>query len=111
MRMAKVVNGQVVATNLPEVETLKNGRIVTGFDKLPQEVLKKEGWFPLEEPSAPEVSSSEVAVDDGFEIFPDKVVKRWKIIPRPKSAVDIRREKIRNARTLEELKAILLEDL
>lgn len=47
--MVKVINNQIVAHNLPETGYLSDGSSVSGYDKLPLEVLQLEGWLPLAE--------------------------------------------------------------
>lgn len=41
----KIINNQLVSP--PQTGTLKDGRTVTGYNKLPLSVLKDEGWKPL----------------------------------------------------------------
>lgn len=86
MEYALVENGLVVNTNIPEVETLPDGSQVSGFDKLPPEDLKKLGWLPIQEVSAPaHDSNTQIVIDDGLKVVGDKVVRQWRVDVIPPS--------------------------
>lgn len=53
MNRAKVVDGHIVATHLPTVGTLNDGRAVSGYHQLPATVLTAEGWFPVVDDGPP----------------------------------------------------------
>lgn len=50
--LVRIVDGRV-ATQLPEVGELSDGRRVSGYDHLPEEVLREEGWVELEDDGPP----------------------------------------------------------
>ena len=45
----KIENGNVIQVGLPESGMLKDGRTVSGYNLLPDNALKAEGWLPLEQ--------------------------------------------------------------
>jgi hypothetical protein len=47
MEFVRVENGVVVQRGLPSTGFLKDGRGVSGYDQLPENVLKEEGWLPI----------------------------------------------------------------
>lgn len=51
--LVRIVDGRV-ATQLPEVGELSDGRLVSAYDHLPEEVLREEGWVELEDDGPPE---------------------------------------------------------
>lgn len=87
--MVKVINNQIVAHNLPETGYLNDGSSVSGYDKLPMEILQAEGWLPLtdEVPSCTENQHLEL---QEYRIESDKVVRVYIAVdnpPQPKPAV------------------------
>lgn len=85
MTMVQVENGEIVKYSLPKVGTLKDGRTVSGYNLLDEEILKNEGWLPLEDIKPEYDEETQYLVDDGYEILEDKVVKKYKVenIPEP----------------------------
>ena len=67
MKYVKVEGNQVVSTELPEVGVLKDGRMVSGYHLLPEDVLKEEGWLPLVDNPPAFDPSSEVLKFVGYE--------------------------------------------
>jgi hypothetical protein len=47
MNYAKVENGQVIQVGLPTTGILKDGSTVSGYNLLPEDILREEGWLPL----------------------------------------------------------------
>ena len=83
--MVQVINGKITQHSLPKTGTLKDGRTVSGYYLLPEEVLKQEGWLPLED-IVPEYDiDTQYLVTDEYEILEDKVIKKYKIenMPEP----------------------------
>lgn len=85
MEFVLVENGKVLKEGLPEIGVLKDGSAVSGYHLLDEEILLDEGWLPLED-NPPEYNpETQYLIDDGYEIFEDKVVKKYRIedIPEP----------------------------
>jgi hypothetical protein len=81
--MIQVINGKVTATALPRVGVLKDGRSVSGYHVLPDEVLKAEGWLPDEEVKPLHDAEKEKLEFDRYEIEKNVVKSIYKIIPLP----------------------------
>jgi hypothetical protein len=83
--MIQVINGEIIQYNLPKVGTLKDGRTVSGYHLLDEEILLNEGWLPLEDIPPEYDMETQYLVNDGYEILDDKVIKKYKVenIPRP----------------------------
>lgn len=47
--MIQVKDGQITKTTLPKTGRLKDGRFVSGYDKLPKDILREEGWIEEDE--------------------------------------------------------------
>lgn len=101
--LVQVENGVIIKWQLPKVGQLKDGRSVSGYDSLIKSdpiLAKEEGWLPLED-NPPEYNpETQYLIDDGYEIFEDKVVKKYKVkdIPEPiepePSEMDILNERL-----------------
>lgn len=77
--MIQVINGEIAQYKLPKTGTLKDGRTVSGYHLLDEEILLDEGWLPLEDnPPEYDVETQHLA-DDGYEILEDKVIKKYRI--------------------------------
>lgn len=83
-RYAKVDGGAVVQVGLPDRGVLSNGRQVTNYHRLPEEILLGEGWLPLEETRPEYDPDRQDLVDEGYEVFTSKVVQKWGVYPRSK---------------------------
>ena len=85
MRMIKVISGNIEQYQLPKVGTLKDGRTVSGYHLLGEDILREEGWLPLEDIKPEYDEETQYLVNDGYEILEDKVVKKYKVenIPEP----------------------------
>lgn len=78
--MLKIKDNKIIEYSLPKVGTLKNGETVSGYDLLPIETLKKEGWLPLEN-IRPEFDwKTHDLKSDGYEILETKVKAKYKIV-------------------------------
>lgn len=92
--MFKKMNNGTVKYKLPKVGTLKDGRTVSGYHLLDEEILKEEGWLPLED-NPPEYDiETQYLVQDGYEILEDKVIKKYRIeeIPEREEPRDLESE-------------------
>lgn len=49
MKLVQVIEGKIKQYSLPKTGTLKNGSTVSGYHLLDEEILKEEGWLPLED--------------------------------------------------------------
>ena len=95
--MIQVINGEIIQYQLPQTGTLKDGRTVSGYHLLDEEVLLDEGWLPLEDNPPEYDEETQYLVNDGYEILEDKVIKKYKIedIPEPQlSEVEVYKNKI-----------------
>ena len=100
MKMIQVINGEIKQYKLPKTGTLSDGRTVSGYHLLDEEILKQEGWLPLED-NPPEYNpETQYLIFDGYEILEDKVVKKYRIedIPEPEepepSEIDLLKNEI-----------------
>lgn len=83
--MIQVINGEIKQYSLPKTGTLKNGSTVSGYHLLDENILKDEGWLPLEDIKPDYDEETQYLANDGYEILDDKVIKKYKVenIPRP----------------------------
>lgn len=73
--MVKIKNGQVSTVGLPETGILSDGRTVSNYNKLSEDILLTEGWLPLFK-QEPEYSPDTQYLDHGYyEILEDKVIQ------------------------------------
>ena len=77
--MIQVINGEIKQYSLPKTGTLKDGRTVSGYHLLGEEVLLDEGWLPLEDNPPEYDMETQSLVQDGYEILEDKVIKKYRI--------------------------------
>lgn len=100
--MIQVINGEIKQYRLPKVGALKDGSTVSGYHLLDEDTLREEGWLPLED-NPPEYNpETQYLVNDGYEIFEDKVIKKYRIeeIPEREEPRDLEAE-------VEELRQII----
>ena len=86
MSMARIDNGEVVATRLPRTGRLSDGRTVSGYDKLPPDVLYDEGWRDVTDDGPPEHDpETHYARRTGYVYDPDTdtVTATYKVVERP----------------------------
>lgn len=83
--MIQVIEGKIKQYSLPKTGVLKDGRTVSGYHLLDEEILLEEGWLPLEDVKPEYDEETQYLVNDGYEILEDKVIKKHKVenIPRP----------------------------
>jgi hypothetical protein len=62
----KVENGEITDTEIPEVGQLEDGRHVSGFDKLPDEILADMGWVPVTDPGPPVIDEETQTVQQDY---------------------------------------------
>ena len=85
MEMIQVINGEIKQYKLPKTGTLKDGRTVSGYHLLDEEILLDEGWLPLEDVKPEYDEETQYLASDGYEILEDKIIKKYRIeeIPEP----------------------------
>jgi len=92
--MIQVISGEIKQYSLPKTGTLKDGRTVSGYHLLDEEVLLDEGWLPLED-NPPEYNiETQYLIQDGYEILEDKVIQKYRIeeIPEREEPRDLEAE-------------------
>lgn len=77
--MIQVINGEIKQYSLPKTGILKNGSTVSGYHLLDEDLLKDEGWLPLEDNSPLYDTNTQYLMSDGYEILEDKVIKKYRI--------------------------------
>ena len=92
--MIQVIDGEIKQYRLPKLGTLKDGRTVSGYHLLDEEVLLDEGWLPLEDIPPEYDMETQYLVNDGYEILEDKVIKKYRIkeIPEREEPRDLEAE-------------------
>ncbi len=100
--MIQVIEGKIKQYNLPKTGTLKNGSTVSGYHLLDEELLREEGWLPLEDIPPEYDEETQYLANDGYEILEDKVIKKYSIeeIPEREEPRDLEVE-------VEELRQII----
>ena len=100
--MIQVINGEIKQYSLPKTGILKDGSTVSGYHLLDEEILKEEGWLPLEDNSPEYDRETQYLINDGYEILEDKVIKKYRIeeIPEREEPRDLEQE-------IEELRQII----
>lgn len=79
MKLVQVKNNQIIKWNLPKTGTLKNGRTVSGYDLLDEEILREEGWLPMEDNPPSYDQETQYILHDGYEILEDKVIRKYRV--------------------------------
>lgn len=102
MKLVQVINGEITQHSLPKTGTLKNGSTVSGYHLLDENILKDEGWLPLEDNQPEYDEETQYLANDGYEILEDKVIKKYRIeeIPEREEPRDLESE-------IEELRQII----
>lgn len=113
--MIQVINSEIKQYKLPKTGTLKNGETVSGYHLLDEEILKDEGWLPLEDIQPEYNEETQYLVNDGYEILEDKVIKKYRIEDIPEreepSEIDILNKKIELLASENEAKDDLLQEI
>lgn len=92
--MIQVINGEIKQYSLPKTGVLKDGSTVSGYHLLDEDLLKDEGWLPLEDIPPEYDEETQHLVNDGYEILEDKVIKKYRIeeIPEREEPRDLESE-------------------
>ena len=83
--MIQVIEGEIKQYSLPKTGVLKDGSTVSGYHLLNENILKEEGWLPLEDIPPEYNEETQYLVNDGYEILEDKVIKKYRIENMPES--------------------------
>ena len=92
--MIQVINSAIKQYALPKTGTLSTGETVSGYHLLDEDILRDEGWLPLED-NPPEYDiETQYLANDGYEILEDKVIKKYRIedIPEEEEPRDLESE-------------------
>lgn len=114
MIYARVEKGEVTEIGLPETGILKDGRTVSGYNLLPEKILKKEGWVIVEEERPAYDQATEHLVGPNYKVKGNKVVAEYTVERNatPQPVVDERAKlinEIDGALTLAELRRVLVK--
>ena len=103
--MIQVINGEIKQYQLPQTGTLKDGSTVSGYHLLDDDILRDEGWLPLEDVKPEYDEETQYLVNDGYEILEDKVIKKYRIEEIPElqepepSEIDLLKNEIEELKT------------
>ena len=81
--MIQVKENKIVKYSLPKTGMLSTGETVSGYHLLDEEILKDEGWLPLEDIRPEYNSETHYLQPSGYDIQEDKVVRLYKIVEIP----------------------------
>jgi hypothetical protein len=111
--MIQIINGEIKQYNLPKVGTLKDGRTVSGYHLLDEELLIDEGWLPLEDIKPDYDEETQYLANDGYEILEDKVIKKYRIeeIPEREEPRDLEVEIEEDAGMLALMVSMLMSEV
>ena len=116
--MIQVLDGEIKQYSLPKTGTLKDGSTVSGYHLLDEEILKSEGWLPLEDNLPTYNIETQHLVDEVYEILIDKVIKKYIVedIPAPQPLEPTELELLQNKvaeqdAVIEELMFIIIPEL
>ena len=100
--MIQIIEGKIKQYSLPKTGILKDGRTVSGYHLLDEEILKEEGWLPLEDVKPEYDEETQYIIQDGYVILEEKVIKKYRIeeIPEREEPRDLESE-------IEELRQII----
>ena len=79
MNYAKVENWQVTQAGLPTTGVLKDGRTVSGYNLLPDNILKSEGWLPLIDNPPEYNQETEYLEHAGYTISETEVITNYTV--------------------------------
>lgn len=95
MKYIQVIDGKIVRYSLPKTGRLKSGEIVSGYDKLSPEMLKEEGWLPLEDIKPTYDEAIQYLETNGYDIQSTKVVALYNVVNKPLPDIEeVKAEKI-----------------
>ena len=83
--MIQVKENKIVKYSLPKTGMLSTGETVSGYHLLDGEVLRDEGWLPLEDVRPEHDNETHYLQPSGYDIQEDKVVRLYEIVEIPPS--------------------------
>ena len=86
--MIQVIDNEIVKHSLPKSGKLSTGETVSGYHLLNEEILKQEGWLPLEDIRPEHDNETHYLQPNGYDIQEDKVVRLYEIIEIPPIELD-----------------------
>ena len=104
--MIQVKENKIANYSLPKTGMLSTGETVSGYHLLDGEILKQEGWVPVEDIRAEYDNETHYLQPSGYDIQEDKVVRLYEIVEIPPRAPD----PMERIKELEETLNILLGD-
>ena len=89
--MIQIIEGKIKQYSLPKTGTLSTGETVSGYHLLDENILRDEGWLPLEDIPPEYDEETQYLTPDGYEILEDKVIKKYRIedIPEEEEPRDL----------------------
>ena len=81
--MIQVKENKIVKYSLPKTGMLSTGETVSGYHLLDEEILKDEGWLPLEDIRPEYDNETHYLQPSGYDIQEDKVVRLYEIVEIP----------------------------
>ena len=75
--MIQVISGEIKQYSLPKTGTLSDDSTVSGYHLLGKDILRDEGWLPLEDIQPEYDLETQHLIHDGYEILADKVVVKY----------------------------------
>ena len=101
--MIQVKENKITKYSLPKSGRLSTGETVSGYHLLDEEILKDEGWLPLEDIRPEYDNETHYLQPSGYDIQDDKVVRLYEIVeipPREPDPIGQNKRTGRNINTL-----------
>ena len=86
--MIQVKENKITKYSLPKSGMLSTGETVSGYHLLDGEVLRDEGWLPLEDVRPEYDNETHYLQPSGYDIQEDKVVRLYEIVEIPPRETD-----------------------
>lgn len=86
--MIQVKDNKIIKHSLPKVGKLSTGETVSGYHLLDSEILKQEGWLPLEDIKPEYNSETNYLQPNGYDIQEDKAIRLYEIVEIPEPELD-----------------------
>lgn len=84
---AKVENGQVTV-GIPDSGT-RNGSTVSGYNLLPEPVLRQEGWLPYREQKPPYDGETQMLEFVEHQITEEEIIAIYEVVAKPEEPLTI----------------------
>ena len=77
----KIENGKIKNINSQITGVLSNGKTVSGYNSLPDEILAAEGWKPLTAEEMPEIIEGvDITYESCFEETETEIRQKYRIV-------------------------------